>query len=208
MDLLMIAQASIALLMITTPPDPVKILFFNTIVANREERRAPAALKVALIVAVILGGSALVGRQLLGLLGINLGAFGIVGGLVVAGMGFEMLYNGAPSKTQGKEIEEEGPEDEGSLIMPLSIPLIAGPGAITTAITLAYQGNQIDPLIATLIGVGVVAVVIFVSMNYLGGLISKVSERTMELLLRIGGLVLATLGVQILLGGVVRYFGL
>ncbi|MBP2144770.1 small neutral amino acid transporter SnatA (MarC family) [Methanofollis sp. W23] len=113
-----------------------------------------------------------------------------------------------PPRRRGGHRGRGTAEDEGSLIMPLSIPLITGPGAITTAITLAYQGDQIDPLIATLIGVGVVAVIIFVSMDYLGGLISEVSDRTMELLLRPGGLVLATLGVQILPGGVMRYFGL
>jgi multiple antibiotic resistance protein len=205
-DVLLIAQASIALLMITAPPDPVKILFFNTIVANREDRRGSAALKV---VAIILAASALVGWELLQLLGINLGAFGIVGGLVVAGMGFEMHYNGAPSKTQGKEIEDEGPtEDESSLILPLFTPLLAGPGAIVTAITLAAQGDQVSSLVATLAGVGLVAAAVFVSFTYLGGIVSKASAQTTELLLRLGGLLLATIGVQMLLGGFVNYFGL
>ena len=51
----------------------------------------------------ILGVAALIRRELLEILGINLGAFGVEGGLVVALMGFEMLCGGTSSRTQGAE---------------------------------------------------------------------------------------------------------
>ena len=208
LDWKFVAQAAIALFVITMPIDPVKILFFNSTVSGREARRVPAALSVCLYVGVILGLSALVGGQFLGLMGINLGAFSVVGGLVVAGMGFEMLYSGGPSQAQGKKVEEEGPTDESGLFLPLSIPLIAGPGAITTAITLsASNGASTEALIATLIGVGVVVVGVFVAFVFLGGVLSKVSEKSMQVLMRLGGMLLATIGVQMLLGGLRTFYG-
>ena len=80
---------------------------------------------------VIMGVSALIGKQLLEAMGINLSALQVVGGLIIAGMGFEMLYGGSPSKAQGQSErereEEEGTSDGEGLLLPLSTPLLAGP---------------------------------------------------------------------------------
>jgi small neutral amino acid transporter SnatA (MarC family) len=97
-----LVQATIAVFMIVNPIDPVKIVIFNDVIARRELNRHAAALKVAFLVFCILGVVAVAGRELLELFGINLGAFGVVGGIVVALMGFEMLYGGASSRTQAR----------------------------------------------------------------------------------------------------------
>ena len=199
-------QAAISLLLITFPPDPAKILLFNTTIERDQKGRTQSALRVAGVVLGILVGSALFGRQLLELLGINLDAFSAVGGLIIFGMGAEMLYGGAPSRTQGGKIEKEGPGEDSGLIIPLSTPLLAGPGAIVTAITIASFNDSFEPLVAAAIGALVVAVVVFVSFEWLGGVISRLSPRTTALLVRIGGLLLATIGAQMLLGGLKNFF--
>ncbi len=200
-------QAAIAMFMITSPIDPVKILFFNTTIERQGRQRAPAALFVATVVLAILAGAALVGRQLLDLLGINLDAFSVVGGVVIAGMGFDMLNGGRPTRAQGRSIEDDGPSEKSGLVMPLSIPLIAGPGAIVTIITITSQEDSIDTLLAAFLGAAVVAVASFVSFAYLGGLIAKLKPTATALLVRIGGLLLATIGTQMLLGGLKNFFG-
>jgi hypothetical protein len=131
-------------------------------------------------------------------LGINLDAFRVVAGVVIAGMGFEMLYGGAPSKEQGQKIEEERQEEDSGLIMPLSIPLIAGSGAIVT--TIASASDAIEPLVAALIGAVVVALAAFVAFQWLSGAIARLSPKATALIVRLGGLILATIGVQMLLG--------
>ena len=199
-------QAIIAMFMITSPPDPVKILFFNSIIEKGGQNRYRAAVQVALTVGIILAGSVLIGKALLEAMGINLGAFGIVGGVVVAGMGFEMLYGGQPSKTQGQEVEAEGPDDGASLLMPLSTPLIAGPGAITTAITIAAANESAEASLVGLIAVGVVMVAIVLSFTFLGGLIAKMSAKATAILMRFGGLLLATIGLQLALSGIRTFY--
>lgn len=211
MDLNFLVQSIIAMVLITSPPDPAKLLLFNSTIASQGRARTASAILVAVVVLVILGGSALVGGPLLNLLGINLDAFSFVGGLIIFAMGVEMLYGGAPSKAQGGDIEkrvrEDGAEDEDEgLIIPLSIPLIAGPGAIVTAITIASQGPDIDGLIAALAGAITVAAIVFASLNWLGGLIAKLSRQATALLIRVGGLLLATIGAQMFLGGLKNFF--
>ncbi|MGI9538985.1 MAG: MarC family protein [Miltoncostaeaceae bacterium] len=201
-------QAAIAMIVITSPPDPGKILLFNSRLTSQStlERNAEA-LKLALICAGILAGTALIGREFLQLFGINLGAFGVAGGLVVAGMGFEMLYGGNVSRAQGGTDEPE-PSEETGLIVPLAIPLIAGPGAITTMITLVSADDTGSAMLAGLIAAGVVGLAVYASFAWLGDLISKLSPSTMSVVLRIGGLLLATIGIQLLLGGIGNFYGI
>ncbi len=203
-------QGIVAILVIVSPPDPVKVLLFNDVVRRDNLNRATAAGKVALYFAVIMGVSALVGKELLELLGINLDAFQVVGGLIIAGMGFEMLYGGAPSKAQGKgerERETEGGTGEGEgLMLPLATPLLAGPGAITTVITISTFNSSGEATAVALVGAAVTAAAIFASLAWLGGAIAKMSDRATALLARLGGVLLATLGTQMLLGGLKQFF--
>lgn len=201
-------QASIAIFMIVNPIDPVKIIIFNDVVSNKGLHRRTAAIKIAVIVFCILTVVALVGRELLQLLGINLGAFGVVGGLVVALMGFEMLYGGVSSKTQGAgETEDESVEDEG-LIMPLAIPLMAGPGAITTVVTVSTMKDDGSTITAAVVGVAVVSILVFVGFAYLSGLIARMKPASAAMMARIGGLLLATIGAQLMLGGIRTFYEL
>lgn len=199
-------QAFIAVVMIVNPVDPVKIVIFNDVIASQELDRRKAAFRVALITMLILVGATLVGRELLQLLGINLGAFGVVGGLVVALMGIEMLYGGTSSRTQGtKEVEDDDVEEEG-LFMPLAVPLMAGPGALTTVITMTSASDDWGVLVAVMIAVVVVCALIFLSFAFLGDLIARASPSSTAMLARIGGLLLATIGTQLLLGGIRTFY--
>ena len=206
MDTESIVSAVVALLVITTPFDPIKILFFNQALSNSSGNRITAALRVAGYVAVLLGGAALLARELLDLLGIDLDAFSIVGGLIIALMGFEMLYGGGTSKAQGESTRKQGPGEEDAFLIPLTLPLIAGPGAIATTISIASQGQAGEGFATALIAVGAVAVTALVSFTLLGDLVDKAKPDTVSVLARIGGLLLATIGTQMMLGGIQRFF--
>ena len=199
-------QAAIAMLVITAPPDPGKILLFNNqLREDTPKARNAAALRLAVICFAILAATALIGREFIELLGINLGAFGVAGGIVVAGMGFEMLYGGQTTRAQGGQ-NTRAPEEGDSLLVPLAIPLIAGPGAITTMITVTAADDSGVALIAGVVAAAVVAVAVYLSFAWLGSVISKASPKTLSVALRLGGLLLATIGIQLLLGGIVNYF--
>lgn len=206
-DVEFLLQAVISMVVITMPMDPIKVLFFNEAIESPPRSRSMAAGRVALYVAIILGGTALVGRRLLGILGVNLHAFAVVGGLIIALMGFEMLYGGGGSRTQGQDRRQTGPEEGDGLLIPLTLPLVAGPGAMTTTITIAASREGGEGVIAALIGAGVVALISFVSYAWLSGLFTHVKPAAMAVIARVGGLLLATIGIQMLLGGLHRFFG-
>lgn len=201
-----VVEASIGLLVITAPFDPVKLLFFNQVLTVQPQSRTGAALKVTLYVSIILATSALVGKELLDAMGIKLEVFGAVGGAIITGMGIEMLYGGGASKAQGQDQREKGPQEGDGLLIPLSMPLIAGPGAIATTIAFGSQNKSAGGLVAMGVAIAVVALLTLLSYRYMGGMLARLKPATAAILARIGGLLLTTLGFQMFLGGLKTFF--
>jgi multiple antibiotic resistance protein len=191
--------------------DPItRSIFFKALTEREPEKRPRYVRTIMVTVALVLGIAALAGRELLDLIGINLGAFGIAGGLVLTTMGFEMLLGGEPSRAQGgKEArEEERPQSaESQILVPYSIPFMCGPGAITGVITIASSTGDGSGTVAALVGVAVAVALIPVGHILLINRLN-VSERTMGIVTRFGGLFIATIGVQLILGGIDTFFEL
>lgn len=189
--------------------DPItRSIFFKALTEHEPEKRPRYVRTIMITVGSVLTVSALAGRELLDLIGINLGAFGIAGGLVLAAMGFEMLFGGEPSRAQGGEAarEEEHPQSAATeILVPYSIPFMCGPGAITSVITIASSTDDGSGAVAALVGVAFAVLMIPVGHILLLNRI-KISERGMAIVTRFGGLFIATIGVQLILGGIDTFF--
>ncbi len=201
-------QATVSLVLLVDPF--IRAVFFRVLTENEPERRREYVIKLMTTIAILLGGSALIGKQLLDLLGIDLNAFGIVGGVVLVLMGFEMLLGGEASRAQGGESarEREQPASAADqIVVPYAIPFMAGPGAITAVITIASSGSGWDGVWAALIAVAVTVALIPVGHLYLVNRMNF-SEQTISLMTKFGGLFVATIGTQLMLNGIKGYFGI
>jgi len=199
-------QAIVSVLVIT---DPItRGLLFKTLTEHEPDKRGRYVRTIMATVAITLGIAAIAGREILDLLGIDLGAFGIAGGLIVALMGFEMLLGGQPSRAQGgAEAREEPDSFEGSVIVPYAIPFVAGPGAITLVITIASSTSNAEGAIAALVAVGVAVALLPVG-HLLVPRILRLSDQAMAIFTKFGGLLVATVGIQLMLNGIKTFFGL
>jgi multiple antibiotic resistance protein len=200
-------QAIVGVIVIT---DPItRGFFFKALTENEPDRRREYVRTITIAVAVILGVSALAGRELLELIGINLGAFGVAGGLIVALMGFEMLFGGEPSRAQGGEEAHEEPDPEsfeGQVIVPYAMPFVAGPGAITLVISISAGTSDFSGAIAALVAVAVAVILLPIGHLLISEKLS-VSETTMKIATKFGGLLIATIGIQLMLSGLQNFFG-
>jgi multiple antibiotic resistance protein len=200
-------QAIVGVIVIT---DPItRGFFFKALTENEPDRRREYVRTITIAVAVILGVSALAGRELLELIGINLGAFGVAGGLIVALMGFEMLFGGEPSRAQGGEQAHEEPDPEsfeGQVIVPYAMPFVAGPGAITLVISISAGTSDFSGAIAALVAVAVAVILLPIGHLLISEKLS-VSETTMKIATKFGGLLIATIGIQLMLSGLQNFFG-
>ena len=198
-------QALVSLLAITNPIGSAPL--FLTIVAGLSpQMRVRAAAQAAMAVFIILAFAALGGRWMLELFGISLDAFRVAGGLVIILVGLEML-RGNLSEVQNDRASPEDTEDR--IFVPFAMPLVAGPGAITTVITLAvtYPKKAYLPLTALAAALGSAAV-LWLTLRIACSRDRLVSPRAERIFTRFMGLILVAIGCQLGLLGVRDFFGL
>lgn len=200
-----ILAALVALLAITNPIGAVPVFLEITEGTTSVQRRRDA-LRASVIVVAILAVSVIGGQVVLGFFGISVEALRAAGGLIIVLMGIEMLGGSVPrlqshqgGPTTSSHGQEGGAED--SLVVPFAMPLVAGPGAIATAVTLAAKTDSIIGVAETLIAVAAVGMILFSALA-VSELIGKhISQRGHAILMRFLGLILTAIGVQYVLLG-------
>ena len=149
--------------------------------------------------------AAIAGARILGLFNVSFAAFQAAGGLVVILAGLEMLRGTGTGLTSVRD----APGDvEDHLWVPLVMPLIAGPAAITAAITLALgETERLAGLpMATLIAVAVSSLVVLILLLGAGSLSERMHPRVIRVFERFFGLILIAVGFQMGLGGIQEFF--
>jgi len=191
MSSIQIANYFIALLTICNPIGALPIFLKLTATDTYQERRT-TSVKAAIAVFCILFISAWLGIPLLHVLGIRIAPFQFAGGLVILLLALSMLRAEGTQYKQTTEEKKESVQKESIAVTPLAIPLIAGPGAISSIITTtSIYAGMTSTLIISLIILGVsflMGSVLFFSSkveNVLG-------QVGINIFTRIGGLVVAS----------------
>jgi multiple antibiotic resistance protein len=189
-----------SLLAITNPLSAAPMYLALTAGYSPGQRRR--TLRHAILTAFcVMVAFALVGGAILRVFGITLDAFRIAGGVIFFGMGMDMLQ---ARRTRGKTTEEE--EREGMTrtevgITPLGIPMITGPGTITTVMVLMTRA---DTLVQQSIVFGTMLLVMLISWLVLAlspTLIRAVGQTGLNVMTRIMGLLVTVIAVQFIVDG-------
>ncbi len=194
-------QALASLFAIANPVG-VAPIFVSLVESRTPLERRSIALRTSVSVFVILTVAAAAGGAILGFFGLSLAAFQAAGGLVIALMGLEMM-RGQPSQVQHDPGQDRG--DDPALV-PLAMPLIAGPGAITTVVTMTAAEPGWKGAANVITAVFILAIVLLVTLISSTKLQQLMSRRGQRVFLRFMGLILVAIGAQLLMGGVRDYF--
>jgi multiple antibiotic resistance protein len=200
-----IISALVALLAITNPIGAVPVFLEITQGSDASERRRDA-LRASLTVVLILAVAVVGGQAILGFFGISVNALRTAGGLIIVMMGIEMLGGSVPrlQSHQGGPAtsgDDENEDVEDSLVVPFAMPLVAGPGAIATAVTLAAKADSLLGTGEMLIAVVAVGLILFVALAFANVIGTRISRRGHAILMRFLGLILTSIGVMYLLEG-------
>src|SRR5208282_2155019 len=125
--------------------DPFAVIpLFLAVTANSptSERRAVAR-RSAVTCAIVLGSFALAGSLIFKMFGITLPAFKIAGGIILMGIGLDMLQARQSGTKATAEEQQEGAEKQDASIIPLGMPMLAGPGAISTVMVLVGESHSL-----------------------------------------------------------------
>jgi multiple antibiotic resistance protein len=140
--------------------------------------------------------------------GISMPAFRIAGGILLFLTALDMLFERRTKRRQGQaDLAEEEDDGDDPSVFPLAVPLIAGPGAITSVILLAGQKPGLEGM-AWVMGVMAAVIAIVLLLFLAAGLLERALGRTgINVVTRILGMLLAALAVQFVLDGL-KGFGL
>src|SRR5579864_7405522 len=156
---------------------------------------------------MVLSAFGLMGSWIFRLFGITLPAFEIAGGLILLLIGIDMLQ-ARRSKTQEVATEtREGVEKEDVGITPLGIPMLAGPGAISTVMVVLGPAPHIWQAIPVYIAIAITSVVSYVVLAGAERVRHHLGETGIRILVRLMGLLLTAIAVQFFLNGF-RHLGL
>jgi multiple antibiotic resistance protein len=199
----------VALFALIDPVGNVPVFAAATVGATAPGRRR-LALYIALFSFVFLDLFFFSGVAILQFFGVSMAAFRIAGGILLFILGLDMARN--DFTTRFADVSEGAPLSTGAyararferLLVPFAMPLLIGPGAISTVVIYASEARPFGPA-GWAAGVGVIAAVCLtiVAAFWLTGLISRVLGRIgMTIVVRVLGLILCAMAVQFIIVGV------
>ncbi len=174
-------------LAVTTGQDPAK--------------RVRTARKACLTALVILTTFAAAGEYLFRIFGITLPAFEIAGGIILLLIGLDMLEaKRSPTQESTGDAEEAVSKDDAGIV-PMGIPMLAGPGAITSVMVLVGQAQDYRQRLAIYGAIAITAGVSFLVLGSAARVAKALGDTGIRILVRIMGLLLVALAVQDFVNG-------
>jgi multiple antibiotic resistance protein len=169
---------------------------FVSLTSGAIDERRQIAFRASLAAALILALFALTGGAIFGFFGITLPAFQIAGGILFTTMGLSTL--------RGDDHPERAnvPAKEDPSIVPLGMPLIAGPGAISTVMVLVGQARDGGHRMALAVAIAANVLLTLVILLAAPTVVARIGITGQRIVSKIMGLITAVIGVQFVLNGV------
>lgn len=190
-----------SMLAIVNPLGAVPV--YVTLTGDFTPERRLATLWTAIVTAVtVLLVFALGGPWILRFFGVTTDAFRITGGVLMLGIGYDMVRaKRGPARITKAEEEEAGHRDEVGVI-PLGIPSLAGPGAITTVITLMAEAGSVARKTMVLATIPLVMLVAWLALRIAPVVLQRVGRTGVNVLTRLMGLLVMVIGMQFVITGI------
>ena len=177
-------------------------LFVSILERFDDTQKSVIVKKASIIAAATVLIVTVTGNTIFHIFGISMFAFTIAGGILLMIISVEMLLGQRTMTQSSKYDEQDTSETEEISVIPLAIPLLAGPGAFTTAIVLYNSADTIHDrliLLGTIVLVFAISYVILANSRYVFAVIGKNGTRVAR---RVMGLLLLSIAVQFIVRGI------
>jgi multiple antibiotic resistance protein len=182
--------------------DPIAVVpaYLAFVQGEDAERRKATARAACVAAAVTLLIFASIGDGILRLFGVTLPAFRIAGGFILWLVAMDML-RAKRSTQEGTEELTEGQQKEDVGITPLGIPMLAGPGAMSTVMVLGSQASSTTSKLIVHGSIVVTMLISWVMLRLADRVIARLGESGIRVATRVMGLLLAAVAVQFVMSG-------
>ncbi len=199
--------SAFAMLFVVVDPLGIAPIFVGLTAGGTPVYRRRMAIRGVAIASAVLVFFTLLGKPFLAAMGITLAALKVAGGMMLFVLALEMVFERRSGRREStaERVSEEHPSDIS--VFPLAVPLLAGPGAITSVILLAGQASGIPGGLAgvlmALAAVLLLSLTIFLAAERL---VALMGATVASVLSRVLGIVLAALAAQFALAGIRDFF--
>jgi multiple antibiotic resistance protein len=186
--------------------DPIAIVptFLAMTVQDTPQAQKRMAFLASAVAAGVLIVFAAAGKWIFQFLGITMAAFQIAGSVLLFRIALDMLYaNRARDRQTDEEIEAGAAKDD-IAITPLGVPMLAGPGAISTSLILLGQARGLAQHVALFACIVAVASLSYLILRFASSGASRLNPLAMKLMTRLMGLLLAAVAVQYVINGLLQ----
>lgn len=194
-------QSFVALFVIINPFGNVPA-FISLLDRFREEDRQAMIKKASFIAMIILLVFTLIGNLIFQVLGINVYAFRIAGGILLLIISIEMLFGRRTRTETSDKIAELAEERENITITPLAVPLLTGPGAITTGIVLFGYADSMLKIAILAINIIIIFLITHKIMSRYSLVYKIFGNMGVKVIRRIMGMMLSAMAVQFIIAGI------
>jgi multiple antibiotic resistance protein len=206
MDVIALAKSTFSLFAIVDPVGVIPIFLLATRGYTLAQSRAAAHI-AALTVLGVLTLFAFAGEPLLGFLGIRLAAFSVAGGLLLLLLALSMVQAHVSPQRQTEDEAVEAEEKDSVGAVPLGVPLLAGPGAITHVIVasgtahgnLLHQGLLLIPVV-------LVALSVWRAFRAAPLIARRLGKTGIHVVTRLMGLIIAAISIEMIASGLGTLF--
>ena len=202
-DLIGFAGATLAGYFAIMNPIANTPVFISLTAGDDEATKKAVARRGILLAFAIIAVLSIAGNELFKMFGITLPALRITGGIVVFMIGYHMLQGSGSSihTPSDGDIADSREAQLGVAVSPLAVPLLAGPGTIATAMSFAVGGKLLH-IIISLSSYGLICLITYFCFRSSERIVKYFGQNGLNVLTRLMGLLLATIGTGMLLTGI------
>jgi multiple antibiotic resistance protein len=204
-ELTILFKVTIALFAIVNPIGSVPIFMSATDGWSNDDRKRTAK-TIAFTVFIVLAVSAFLGDSILNFFGISIPSFQVGGGILLMLIAISMMHGKQSHTRQTPEEAQTLAEREVTAIVPLSIPLLAGPGAISHMIITAQQNSSFSGHLSLIIPISLMAIIIWIILRLAVRISNRLGTLGINIVTRLMGLILAAMAVEFIAHGLSGLF--
>jgi len=184
--------------------DPFAVIptFLAMTVRDTPAQRRVLARRGAWTCAITLIAFAVGGSLIFKIFGITIGAFKIAGGVLIGLNALDMVQARRSQQRETPVETAEGIQKDDIGILPLGVPMLAGPGAISTVMVLALGSKSVAATAAVYMSIVLTALITFLVLSAASMVERRLGQTGMRILTRLMGLVLCAIAVQFIIDGI------
>ncbi|MEX0845992.1 MAG: MarC family NAAT transporter [Balneolaceae bacterium] len=200
--------ASFSSLFSVVNPFATMPIYLSLMEGNTANEKIRAARKASVYMFFVLILFLIAGTYILSFFGISLPGIQIAGGLVIVRAGFSMLSPDNGGKKLTKKDEEAAMEKEDVSFSPLAMPLLSGPGSIAVVIGFGSDAQTINDFAVHGVAVFLTALLAYLILRVAPVLVKYIGKTGMTVITRMMGFIVLAIGVQFIINGLSKFFGI